>query len=74
MYRSQPHPLAASAQRPPAALEGGGVGLVLLEQVFSELHLVVGGVPLPDARVLVVEHAALSVLVLPEDGKVFRKC
>ena len=52
-----------------------------MQKVFStclnpdilELHLVVGGVPLPVARVLVDEHAA-SLLVLLEDGKVFRKC
>ena len=38
---------------------------------FLELHLVVGGVPFPVARVLVDEHAA-SVLVLPEDGRTFQ--
>ena len=37
---------------------------------FLELHLVLGGVPFPVARVLVDEHAA-SVLVLPEDGRTF---
>ena len=39
---------------------------------FLELHLVVGDVPFPVARVLVDEHA-VSVLVLPEDGRTFQE-